>query len=111
MLLLTVLNQNSFFEKVLKMHIPKEVKDFCPSCGNHTLSKLKIFKTAATRTLAWGTRENVRKHKKGYGGKAEFTATVKKNTKRPTFIAECTVCKKKHYRVVPKRMKKVEFNA
>jgi len=93
------------------MHIPKEVKDFCKNCNTHTVQKLKLFKTAKARTLSWGTRENVRKHKKGYGGKAEFTATIKKSNKRPTFISECTVCKKKHYRVVPKRMKKAEVTA
>jgi len=93
------------------MHVPKEIKDFCPKCNTHTAHKLKLFKTAAPRALSWGTRENVRKHKKGYGGKAEFTATVKKNTKRPTFLAECSVCKKKHYKVIPKRMKKVELTA
>ena len=93
------------------MHIPKQVKDYCHKCQSHTVQKLKIFKPASPRALSWGTRENVRKHKKGYGGKAEFTAMVKKNTKRPVFVSECTVCKKKHYRVIPKRMKKVELTA
>lgn len=93
------------------MKIPKEIKDYCPTCNTHTKAKLKQFKAGTTRAMAWGTRENVRKHKKGYGGKAEFTAIVKKNTKRPTFVAECSVCKKKHYFVIPKRMKKVEFGA
>ena len=49
--------------------------------------------------------------KKGYGGKAEFTATIKKQTKKPTFIAECSQCQAKHYFVIPKRMKKAELAA
>ncbi len=93
------------------MKIPKELKNYCRTCNTHTMVKLKQFKPGTTRALAWGTRENVRKHKRGYGGKAEFNAIVKKNTKRPVFLAECAVCKKKHYFVIPKRMKKVEFAA
>jgi large subunit ribosomal protein L44e len=93
------------------MDIPKEIKTYCKKCNLHTVQKLKQFKPGQARTLAWGTRENIRKHKKGYGGKAEFTATVKKQTKKPTFIAECTQCKAKHYFVIPKRMKKVDIAA
>ena len=93
------------------MNIPKEIKNYCKKCKSHTLQKLKQFKPAQARTLAWGTRENIRKHKKGYGGKAEFTATVKKQNKKPTFVAECSQCKSKHYFVIPKRMKKVEIAA
>lgn len=93
------------------MNIPKEIKTYCKKCNKHTQHKLKLFKPAAARSLSWGTRENVRKHKKGYGGKAEFTIMVKKQTKKPTFVAECPVCKKKHYHVIAKRMKKVELVA
>ncbi len=93
------------------MNLPKEVKDFCPKCNSHTMHKLKLFKAGTARSMAWGTRQNVRKHKKGYGGKAEFTAIVKKQTKKPCFIAECSVCSRKHYKVIPKRMKKVELQA
>ena len=93
------------------MKIPRNIKTFCAKCNKHTDHKLKEFKAAAPRTLSWGTRENIRKHKKGYGGKAEFTATVKKQTKKPTYIAECGICKTKHYHVVPKRMKKAELTA
>ncbi len=91
------------------MHIPKEQKMYCTKCGTHTSHKLKQFKPGKARTMAWGTRQNLRKHKKGYGGKAEFTATVKKQTKKPTFIAECLVCGRKCYKVIPKRMKKTEL--
>ncbi len=91
------------------MDLPKEISDYCPKCNKHTKHKLKQFKPGKARALSWGTRENVRKHKKGYGGKAEFIATVKKQNKKPTFIAECEVCHSKHYFVIPKRMKKVEL--
>ncbi len=93
------------------MNLPKTVKDYCSKCNSHSEHKLKNFKPGSARAMSWGTRENVRKHKKGYGGKAEFTATVKKQNKKPTFIAECTVCGTKHYFVIPKRMKKVELVA
>ncbi|MFH1391065.1 MAG: 50S ribosomal protein L44e [Candidatus Diapherotrites archaeon] len=93
------------------MNIPKEQMLFCAKCNTHTEHKLKQFKPGKARALSWGTRQNERKHKAGYGGKAEFTATVKKQNKKPTFIAECTVCKMKKYRVIPKRMKKAELKS
>ncbi|HLC79281.1 MAG TPA: 50S ribosomal protein L44e [archaeon] len=93
------------------MHIPKEQNLYCPKCNTHTEHKLKQFKAGSPRALSIGTRSNVRKHKKGYGGKAKFTATVKKQNKKPTFIAECSVCQRKIYFVIPKKMKKVELTA
>ncbi len=93
------------------MDIPKEQRLFCAKCNTHTEHKLKQFKPGKARALSWGTRQNERKHKAGYGGKAEFNATVKKQNKKPTFVAECTVCKMKKYRVIPKRMKKAELKS
>ena len=93
------------------MNLPKVIKDYCSKCNKHTEHKLKQFKPGKPRTMAWGTRQNKRKHKQGYGGKAEFTATVKKQNKKPVFLAECTVCSRKHYFVIPKRMKKAELIA
>ena len=90
------------------MNIPKAIKDYCKKCNKHTEHKLKPFKAGSASGLKWGTRQHKRKHDKGYGGKAEFKALIKKQTKKPTFIAECTVCKAKHYFLIPKRMKKVE---
>jgi ribosomal protein L44E len=72
---------------------------------------LKQFKPGSARALAWGTRSNERKYKKGYGGKARFTATVKKQSKKPTFIAQCKVCGTKHYRVYDGKLKKIELAA
>lgn len=91
------------------MKIPKEMNDYCSRCNTHTVHKLKQFKPGHVRALAWGNRENIRKHKKGYGGKSEFTAVVKKQTKKPTFLSECKVCGRKHYFVIPKRMKKPDL--
>ena len=90
------------------MNLPKEIKDYCKKCNSHTSHKLKHFKPGKARALSQGTRKNVAK-KKGYGGKYQFTAKVKKQNKKGAFIAECTVCKAKHYFVIPKRMKKIEL--
>lgn len=59
--------------------------------------------------MSVGTRKFQRKHKSGYGGKAKIIGTVKKQNKKPTFIAECMVCKSKRYFVIPKKMKKTEL--
>jgi large subunit ribosomal protein L44e len=91
------------------MNIPKEIKVYCKKCKKHTVQKLKPFKTKKARTDSIGTRKNQAKHKSGYGGKAKLIATVKKQNKKPTFIAECLECKTKQYFVIPKKMKKVEF--
>ncbi len=90
--------------------MPKTVKDYCRKCKKHTEHKLKQFKSGTARALAEGSRKNVEK-KRGYKGKYQFPAKVKKQNKKPTFIAECSVCSTKHYFVIPKRMKKVELVA
>lgn len=92
------------------MNFPKSIKDYCKKCNKHTEHKIKHFKTGSPRALAQGNRKNVEK-KKGYKGKYQFPATIKKQNKKPIFIAECTVCKAKHYFVIPKKMKKVEIVA
>ena len=92
------------------MNIPKTIKDFCQKCNTHTEHKLKQFKAGSARTMSRGQRRNVEK-KKGFGGKYQFTAIIKKQNKKPTFLAECAVCGRKHYVVIPKRMKKVEIVA
>ena len=91
------------------MKIPKQIKTYCKKCKKHQAHKLSLYKGRGARSTAVGTRKNVRKHKKGYGGKAKLIATVKKQNKKPTFTAECLVCKSKHYFVIPKKMKKTEF--
>ncbi|MFH1240028.1 MAG: 50S ribosomal protein L44e [Candidatus Diapherotrites archaeon] len=92
------------------MDIPKTSMDYCKKCNKHIEHKRKLFKPGKARADSEGTRKNVRK-KKGYGGKYQFTAVVKKQNKKPVFIMECTACKSKHYNVIPKRMKKIEIKA
>ncbi len=92
------------------MNLPKVIKDYCKKCNKHTEHKLKQFKPGKARALAVGTRSHERKMK-GYKGKHLFPAKVKKPNKKPVFLAECTVCKTKHYFVIHKRMKKVELAA
>lgn len=93
------------------MKIPSTQNIFCPKCNKHTEHRLRQFKAGKPRTLAIGQRSNIRKHKMGYGGKAKHTATVKKQNKKPAFVAECAICTRKVYWVIPKRMKKVELVA
>ncbi|MFH0714925.1 MAG: 50S ribosomal protein L44e [Candidatus Diapherotrites archaeon] len=93
------------------MNLPKSVKMYCSKCKAHTEHKLKEFKAASPRTMAWGTRQNLRKHKQGYGGKAEFPKKPKKQNKNPTFVAECNKCHSKRYKVLRSRMKKAELVA
>ena len=92
------------------MNFPKVIKDYCKKCNKHSEHKVKLFKAGSGRALAEGNRKNAEK-KRGYKGKYQFPATIKKQNKKPTFIVECTTCKAKHYFVIPKRMKKVEIVA
>lgn len=93
------------------MLIPKEMKLYCKHCKTHTSHKLKMFKAASVRDISLGQRRYIAKHKKGYGGKSKFITFKKKQTKKPTFLATCSVqsCAKKQYFIIPKRMKKIEF--
>ncbi len=90
------------------MKIPKTVKHYCKKCKKHTEHKLKQFKSGKARATAKGQRRHERQTK-GYGGRHQFIATVRKQGKKPTFVAECTACKTKSYFVIPKKMKKIEF--
>ena len=92
------------------MDVPKVMKDYCKKCNAHTEHKVKLFKTGTMRAMSSGQRRNQAK-KRGYKGKYQFTAMVKKQNKKPTFILECSACKIKHYYVIHKRMKKVELTA
>ncbi len=93
------------------MELPKTVKMYCSKCKTHTEHKLKLFKPAAIRSMSKGQRRHKRRFVQGYGGKHKFPIKPKKQTKKPTFLAECAKCHKKCYKVVPKRMKKVELAA
>ncbi len=93
------------------MELPKQIKTYCPKCKKHTEHKLKAFKPKGKkpRALSKGTRKNVEKHKKGYGGMAKHIKGIKKQNKKPVFTAECVMCKSKHYFVIPKKMKQIEL--
>ncbi len=91
------------------MKIPKQIKTYCKKCKKHEAHKLSQYKGRGARPMSVGTRKFQRKHKSGYGGKAKIIGTVKKQNKKPTFIAECMVCKSKRYFVIPKKMKKTEL--
>ncbi|MBU0635693.1 50S ribosomal protein L44e [Candidatus Micrarchaeota archaeon] len=93
------------------MNIPKTISTYCRKCNKHTPHKLKQFKSGQARTKSRGTRKMEKKHKKGYGGKTKFPATIKKQNKKPNFVAECSVCKQKRPFVIPKRMKKAEIKS
>ena len=90
------------------MKLPKAIKCYCQKCKKHTEHKLKEFKAGKARTTSQGQRRHAR-HTKGYGGRYQFIATVKKQNRKPTFLAACADCGAKCYFVIPKRMKKVEL--
>lgn len=99
------------FLGALFLELPKTISMYCKNCKQHTPHKLKQFKSAAARAMSKGQRKHERRYKHGYGGKSKFVIKVKKQTKKPVFVAECSVCKKKQYKVIPKRMKKAEFKS
>lgn len=89
------------------MIVPKELKAFCPNCGKHSMHKVKVStsKYKPGRALAWGTRKHERKLA-GFHGKVKGKAKVKKQGIRNKIMLECSVCGKKHERVISGRMKK-----
>ncbi len=89
------------------MIVPKEMNAFCPKCKKYSKHKVKVStsKYKAGRTLSWGSRKHARKLA-GYHGKVKGKATVKKQGIRNKVMLECSVCKKKHERVISGRMKK-----
>jgi large subunit ribosomal protein L44e len=89
------------------MKVPKEKKIYCAKCKKHTKHKLKEFKSGAARSMAAGARRHERNTKHGYMGKYKYTVLVKKQNKKPTFVCECSECKKKIPYSLGKRMKKV----
>jgi len=91
------------------MNIPKTVNTYCKKCKKHSNHKLKLFKAAAVRPASKGQRKHLIKTQHGYGGKSKFPKKPKKQTKKPTFLAECLVCHAKCYFCIPKRMKKAEL--
>lgn len=88
------------------MKIPKEVKLYCKNCKKHSAHKIKEFKTGAKSVLKKHARSHERKHEKGYGGRTRFVVHIKKQSKKPTFVATCAVCNSKRYYVAGNKTKK-----
>lgn len=85
---------------------------YCPTCKKHTKHKVKVTTTKIKpgRTLAWGTLKHARKLA-GIHGKVKGKAKVKKQGIRNKIMLDCSVCGKKHERVISGRMtKKAEIN-
>jgi len=89
------------------MIVPRAQNTYCPTCKKHTPHKVKVStsKFKPGRTLAWGSRKHARKVA-GFHGKVKGKAKVKKQGIRNKVMLECTICKKKHERVISGRMKK-----
>ena len=89
------------------MKYPKETRTYCPSCRKHTLHKVKLESKGKGRgrTMAKGTKKHER-IMKGYGGKRKGNPAIKKQGKRQKIILTCSVCNKKHQRIIGTRTKK-----
>jgi len=91
------------------MKYPKEVRTYCPKCRKHTTHKAKLASKGRPRSMAFGNRKHKRKLK-GYGGKRKGEKTVKKQGKKQKIVLECSLCKKKHERVIGGRtIKRLEI--
>jgi len=88
------------------MKIPKEIKLYCKKCKTHATHKLKEFKTGAKSSLKEHARKHEEKHNKGYGGRSRFIVHIKKQSKKPTFVAACVTCGRKQYYVGGNKAKK-----
>lgn len=87
------------------MKFPNEVNAYCPNCRKKTLHKVRVAAKGRARSMAWGNRQHERKIR-GYVGKVAGEKPVRKQGKKQKVILECTVCKKKHEKIVGKRTKK-----
>ena len=105
------------------MKIPKVRNRHCPTCKKHTSHKVteakkKTFGTAHPHSHANKIRLKAR-GRMGVGNHGRISRkpvgqrkmSGKKLSKKTDFRYECSVCKKKRYYVIPKRMKKVELAA
>jgi large subunit ribosomal protein L44e len=92
------------------MNVPKEKNIYCKKCNKQTKQKIKEFKSGKGRTLAQGNVRHEKNTAHGYGGRYKYIATVKKQNKTPTFVAECSECGAKVPYSLEKRMKKVTQN-
>ena len=70
------------------------------------MHKLKLFKEGSKSILKKHARKHEAKHNKGYGGKSRFVVHIKKQSKKPVFVATCIVCNAKKYYVAGNKAKK-----
>ncbi len=93
------------------MKHPKNINAYCPKCRKHTSHKAKLASKGKARSMALGNRRHNRKLM-GHGGKRAGKVPVRKQGQRQKIMLTCSVCKKKHERVVGSRTKKrLEFSA
>jgi large subunit ribosomal protein L44e len=87
---------------------PKTTRRYCPSCRQHQIHNVSLYKKGKERALNHG-RRRVERKKKGYGSfpKEIFHKNAKIN-KRATPVLECTECGKKQY-AKSYRVKKLEL--
>lgn len=91
------------------MEMPKRIRTYCPSCNTHTEHAVSLMSKGKARALAYGNRRQERKLR-GHGGKRAGKKPVKKQGKRQVVVLKCSVCKKKHQRVVTDRtVKRLEL--
>lgn len=90
------------------MKIPKKIRTYCPYCKKHTEHTVREAKKGKRRTLSWGQQKFLKKTK-GYTSKVGKTLKPVKQSKRTVFMLICSVCGKKHPRVMPHAKKKPEI--
>ena len=89
------------------MKIPQKIKAYCPHCRKHTEHKVSEAKTGKRRSTTAGQIRHVRKTK-GYTSKVAGKAKHVKQSKKQKMMLTCSVCKKKHEKIIPRTRKKTE---
>ena len=88
------------------VHIPKQIRTYCPKAKKHTVHKVSQYKTGKASKTAQGKRRYDMKQK-GFGGQTKPIFRKKaKNTKKIVLKLECTETKSRSFRVI-KRCKTI----
>lgn len=93
---------------LIRMKMPKVVKQYCPNCRKHTDHEVERVKTRPRSELKAGQRR-FRRATAGYGGfpRPKYEGRQKPTTKIPLRY-RCKICKKAHQRTCF-RVKKFEL--
>eukprot|EP00088_Acartia_fossae_P065542 TRINITY_DN80834_c0_g1_i1.p1 TRINITY_DN80834_c0_g1~~TRINITY_DN80834_c0_g1_i1.p1 ORF type:complete len:107 (+),score=10.34 TRINITY_DN80834_c0_g1_i1:122-442(+) len=86
------------------VNIPKVMNIYCPfrECEKHYPHKVTQYKKGKDRLTALGKRRYDRKQR-GYGGQTRQIFRKKaKTTKKPTLRLECSFCKRRQQRSLPR---------